>query len=52
MTVQSENSSITGARGHFTSYVIDEFGVAVPAVILLFALFFWFRRNGLKETDK
>ena len=43
--IQGFFTPLTGARGQFTSYVIDEFGVAVPAVILLFALLFWFRRN-------
>jgi membrane protease YdiL (CAAX protease family) len=30
-----------------SAYVIDEFGVAVPLVMALFALYFWSRRNEL-----
>jgi hypothetical protein len=37
------NSS--GSRGTSTAYVIDEFGVAVPLIIVLFAVGFWLNRD-------
>jgi membrane protease YdiL (CAAX protease family) len=43
--IQRFFTPLTGARGRITSYVIDEFGLAVPGVILLFALCFWFMRR-------
>jgi len=49
--IQGFFAPLTGARGRITSYVIDEFGVAVPVIIVLFALFFWFRRNSLEPNS-
>jgi uncharacterized protein len=52
--IQGFFTPLTGARGDLTRYVVGEFGVAVPSVILLFALLFWAQRkrvNGLAITD-
>lgn len=43
--IQSFFTPLTLPRGRVTSYVIDEFGVAVPIVAVFFALFFWLRRR-------
>jgi membrane protease YdiL (CAAX protease family) len=43
--IQGFFTPLTGARGKVTAYVIDEFGVAVPLVIVLFALGFWLNRK-------
>jgi uncharacterized protein len=49
--IQGFFTPLTGARGHFTPYLIDEFGVAVPGVILLFALGFWSMRRRIDGTS-
>jgi membrane protease YdiL (CAAX protease family) len=51
MFIQFFFTPLTGAHGRISSYVIDEFGVAVPAVVLLFALFIWFKRKSLITLD-
>ena len=43
--IQGFFTPLTGARGNATAYVIDEFGVAVPLVIVLFAIGFWLNRK-------
>jgi membrane protease YdiL (CAAX protease family) len=43
--IQGFFTPLTGARGNVTAYVIDEFGVAVPLIIVLFAIGFWWNRN-------
>lgn len=43
--IQSFFTPLTLPRGSLTSYVIDEFGFAVPAMAAIFALFFWLRRR-------
>jgi membrane protease YdiL (CAAX protease family) len=42
--IQGFFTPLTTAKGSVTAYVIDEFGVAVPLVTVVFALFFWMRR--------
>jgi uncharacterized protein len=44
--IQDVFTPLTDDTGR-TAYVIDEFGVAVPLVMTLFALYFWSRRNEL-----
>jgi len=47
--IQSFFTPLTSDRGTITAYTIDEFGFAVPAVVLLFAAFTWhssFSSNG------
>ena len=39
--IQGFFTPLTGAKGPYTSYAIDEFGVAVPAMIALLAFAFW-----------
>lgn len=39
--IQGVFTPLTGANGSATSHVIGEFGVAVPAIVLLFALGCW-----------
>jgi membrane protease YdiL (CAAX protease family) len=41
--IQGFFTPLTGSRGTLTAYAIDEFGVAVPLIIVLFAVGFWFR---------
>ncbi len=43
--IQKFFTPLTGAKGTLTPYAIDEFGVAVPAVVLVFALAFWANRG-------
>jgi uncharacterized protein len=43
--IQGFFTPLTGARGGYTKYAIDEFGMALPGVILLFALGFWSMRK-------
>ncbi|HXP65113.1 MAG TPA: type II CAAX endopeptidase family protein [Steroidobacteraceae bacterium] len=43
--IQGFFTPLTGARGDVTAYVIDEFGVAVPLIIVLFAIGFWLNRK-------
>jgi uncharacterized protein len=47
--IQAFFTPLTSPRGTVTPYVIDEFGVAVPVVVLAFALWFWGRRGTLQE---
>lgn len=42
--IQRVFTPLTGPRGEVTPYVIDEFGIAVPLAILIFAVWFWKRR--------
>jgi hypothetical protein len=35
-----------------TAWYIDEFGAILPAVMLVFAIYFWRRRNELPAPDK
>lgn len=48
--IQAFFTPLTGARGHFTRYAVDEFGVAVPGIVLLFALGFWLNRRNALES--
>ncbi len=43
--IQAFFTPLTGARGSITPYLIDEFGIAVPCVAVIFAIVFWLRRN-------
>ena len=43
--IQGFFTPLTGARGNATLYAIDEFGAALPAIALLFAVGFWRFRN-------
>jgi membrane protease YdiL (CAAX protease family) len=43
--IQAYFTPLTGAKGTLTAYAIDEFGLAVPAVALVFALLFWLARD-------
>ena len=43
--IQGFFTPLTGARGTLTPYAIDEFGVAVPLIIVLFAIGFWLNRD-------
>lgn len=43
--IQGFFTPLTGSRGNLTAYAIDEFGVAVPLIILLFAVGFWLNRD-------
>jgi membrane protease YdiL (CAAX protease family) len=48
LLIQGFFTPLTGERGTATSYAIGEFGIAVPAVLLVVAIWFWRRR---KEVD-
>jgi membrane protease YdiL (CAAX protease family) len=43
--IQGFFTPLTGSRGTVTAYVIDEFGAAVPLIIVLFAVGFWLNRD-------
>jgi membrane protease YdiL (CAAX protease family) len=43
--IQAFFTPLTSTRGGITAYVIDEFGLAVPLVTVVFAVFFWSRRG-------
>jgi uncharacterized protein len=43
--IQGFFTPLTGSRGALTPYAIDEFGVAVPLIIVLFAVAFWLNRD-------
>ena len=43
--IQGFFTPLTGARGSLTPYAVDEFGVAVPLIIVLFAIGFWLNRK-------
>ncbi len=44
--IQQFFTPITQNTGR-TNYFIDEFGLLVPAIVLLFAIYFWTRRREL-----
>jgi membrane protease YdiL (CAAX protease family) len=43
--IQTFFTPLTGARGTLTAYVIDEFGVAVPLIVVFIAVGFWLDRD-------
>lgn len=43
--IQGFFTPLTGSRGAVTAYAIDEFGVAVPLIIVLIAVGFWLNRD-------
>jgi uncharacterized protein len=43
--IQGFFTPLTGSRGTLTPYAIDEFGVAVPLIIVIFAIGFWLNRD-------
>ncbi|HEY2682660.1 MAG TPA: CPBP family glutamic-type intramembrane protease [Steroidobacteraceae bacterium] len=43
--IQAFFTPLTGSRGTLTAYVIDEFGVAVPLIVVLAAIGFWLDRR-------
>jgi hypothetical protein len=47
--IQGFFTPLTGSRGNLTAYVIDEFGVAVPLIIVLFAVGFWLNRGRVPQ---
>lgn len=47
--IQAFFTPLTGARGDATAYAIDEFGVAVPAVVSVLALLVWLHRRRAAE---
>jgi membrane protease YdiL (CAAX protease family) len=49
--IQGFFTPLTGAHGKFTPFAIDEFGLAVPAIGLLFALGFWLKRGKALEAS-
>jgi uncharacterized protein len=48
--IQGFFSPLTGAKGSITPYLIGEFGVAVPALVVLFAIGFWWARPSAPLT--
>jgi membrane protease YdiL (CAAX protease family) len=42
--IQGFFTPLTKPEGSVTAYVIDEFGVAMPLIVVLFAIGFWLRR--------
>jgi membrane protease YdiL (CAAX protease family) len=43
--IQAFFTPLTGSRGTLTAYVIDEFGVAVPLIIVLIAIGLWLKHR-------
>jgi membrane protease YdiL (CAAX protease family) len=43
--IQGFFTPLTGSRGTLTAYVIDEFGVAVPLIIVLIAVGLWLKKK-------
>jgi membrane protease YdiL (CAAX protease family) len=43
--IQAFFTPLTSAHGKLTAFAIDEFGLAVPVVIVIFALGFWSKRG-------
>jgi membrane protease YdiL (CAAX protease family) len=43
--IQGFFTPLTGSRGNLTAYVIDEFGVAVPLIIVLIAVGLWLKNK-------
>jgi membrane protease YdiL (CAAX protease family) len=43
--IQGFFTPLTGSRGTATAYAVDEFGIAVPLCIALFAIGFWLNRK-------
>ncbi|MDB5705297.1 MAG: hypothetical protein JWN66_2413 [Sphingomonas bacterium] len=50
--VQAVFTPITGAKGNMTPYAVGEFGVFVPAVLAIVAIYFWTRRGELETGAK
>jgi membrane protease YdiL (CAAX protease family) len=48
--IQGFFTPLTGSRGTLTAYAIDEFGVAVPLIIVIFAIAFWLNRDRALES--
>jgi hypothetical protein len=45
LSILARGAGATGALRTLTPYVIDEIGVAVPLIIVLFAIGFWLNRD-------
>jgi len=43
--IQAFFTPLTGSRGTLTAYSIDEFGVAVPLIIVLIAIGLWLKHR-------
>jgi membrane protease YdiL (CAAX protease family) len=50
--VQVFFTPLTGSRGAVTVYTIDEFGIVLPATVLLIAMLIWSRGSGLAQISK
>ncbi len=49
--IQSFFTPLTGPRGSITPYIIDEFGIAVPLVVLIIAILLWRNRDGVRTAS-
>lgn len=47
--IQSFFTPLTGAKGSITPYIVDEFGVAVPLVVLVIAILAWRARDQIRD---
>ncbi len=49
--IQSFFTPLTGSRGSITPYIIDEFGIAVPLVVLVIAILLWRNRDAVRSAS-
>jgi CAAX protease family protein len=49
--IQSFFTPLTGARGKLTPYIIDEFGIALPLVVLAIAILAWRARDQVLANE-
>jgi uncharacterized protein len=50
--IQGFFSPLTATKGRWTPYAVDEFGVAVPAVAIVFAILFWLYRGSAERASR
>ena len=48
--IQGFFTPLTGAKGKITPYMIDEFGVAVPLVVLVVAILAWWAKDQISDS--
>jgi membrane protease YdiL (CAAX protease family) len=47
--IQDFFTPLTGARGTITPYIIDEFGIALPLVVLVIAIIVWRAKDQIRD---
>jgi len=49
--IQNFFTPLTGAKGKITPYMIDEFGIALPLVVLVVAILAWRARDQIRTAS-